>query len=178
MVLGLVFASALFTPDQAGWHGYSPAGSGLVFAMPGTVHIESKADETGAAKRLYKCLATADGITYTLVWGELVEKFAQMNVTLWNKARTGQTVQTILGNTLDAIAKASGGKQIFKKFGVRNDFPTLAEIFEHDDGSASNAWAIFTNRGLVVASTRGPRTKAAAALELKFLSSLDLSARR
>lgn len=178
MVLGLMFACSLAAPDLSGWHRYSPDGSGLVFAMPGTVHIESKIDETGAAKRLYKCSATAGGITYTVVWGDPVEKLAQVDLSLWDKARTGKVVQAILDNTLDAAAKSSGGKQIYKKFGVRNDFSVLAGILDEEDGSASNIWITFTKRGLVVTSTRGPRTKAAAELELQFLRSVDLSARR
>lgn len=178
MVLGLVLTSALIAPDLSGWHSYSPEGSGLVFAMPGTVHIENKADETGAAKRLYKCYATAGNITYSIVWGDPVEKFAKVDLSLWEKARNGQVVQMILANTLEAAAKTSGGKQVFKKFGVRNDFPVLAEILDQQDGSASNIWAAFTKRGLVVASARGPRTKPAAEFELQFLNSLDMSARR
>jgi|GEM_PF-6346552 len=175
MVIGaLLVVSAAFA-QQSAWHLYEPKGSGIRFTMPGTVYADSQADGNG--KTVYRYHADADGIQYTIVFGDVAGKLATEVNALWAKDRSGASVKQILTDTLKASPEEDGTIGV-TRFGNMKGFPTMAQIVSHDDGSGSNLMAAFTRRGVVAASVRSPKSPEATQNAFRFIDSIDLSARK
>ncbi|MFI5386308.1 MAG: hypothetical protein ACHQ50_09330 [Fimbriimonadales bacterium] len=178
MILGAVLAFAsIAAPDQSGWHNYMPDGSGVRFAMPGTVRGDSKPDPTGGAKVLSRYRSIVNGNEFTIVFGDVANDLQATVQKLWDLDRSGATVKKILANTLNAANTETGGKVVFSKFGDLKGFPMLAEMLQTDDGLAVNEVAAFTKRGVVVARAKTPKTEGGVKEGIKFIGSLNLSAR-
>lgn len=178
MVIGaLVLISAMATTDQGGWHVYQPEGSGIRFSMPGTVYGDSKPDPKEGSK-MYRYHSKLNGIQFEIVYGDVASKYAADVKTLWTKDPNGDTVKQILGNTLQAAADGAHATITFTKFGNMKGFPTMADIFDHGDGTGSNEMAVFTKRGIVIAAARSPKTEDGLKQAVRFIDSVDLSARK